>query len=103
MYSYLFLTKTIEQNEFVNSMMANNGGGYSQPLCHFDGLYMNKPIKVIYDDTSCGGFGSRIYIYVKYDNKEYEYSYNSMDYGYTHEENNIPRGVYNFLKRWGVL
>ena len=68
------IIKRIEQNPFVNSRKANNGGGYLQPRIDFT----FKGVKGFISDTSCGDFGDRVEIV--FGNKEYVLDSVSRDY-----------------------
>ena len=48
-----------EQNAFYDLDKANNGGGYSQPLKKTNFEYEGEEYEFVYDDMSCGDFGSR--------------------------------------------
>ena len=54
------LSKTAaEQNEFFDLNKSSNGGGYSQPLKKVAFEYEGEEYEFVYDDMSCGDFGSR--------------------------------------------
>ena len=54
------LSKTAtEQNEFFDLNKSNNGGGYSQPLKKTTFEWEGEEYEFVYDDMSCGDFGSR--------------------------------------------
>lgn len=54
------LSKTAsEQNAFYDPDKANNGGGYSQPLKKTTFEWQGEEYEFVYDDMSCGDFGSR--------------------------------------------
>lgn len=54
------LSKTAaEQNEFFDLNKSSNGGGYSQPLKKTTFEYEGEEYEFVYDNTSCGDFGSR--------------------------------------------
>ena len=48
-------TPRIEANKFANPRLANNGGGYHQPLISF--IYGKEKGEI--EDTNCGDFGKR--------------------------------------------
>lgn len=94
--NYLNLISQTEQNTFFNASRQNNGGGYSQPLLTFKGEYNNCHLGVIISDTSCGEFGTRYNIAVVFNNKTYEYYYNSVNNN-TEEYGNIPQDVAEYI------
>lgn len=51
--------KSTEQNEFYDPARSNNGGGYSQPCRETVFEYKGEQYKFVFNDTSCGDFGSR--------------------------------------------
>lgn len=51
--------KSTEQNEFYDPARSNNGGGYSQPCRVTVFEYEGEQYKFVFNDTSCGDFGSR--------------------------------------------
>lgn len=54
------LSKTVaEQNKFFDLNKSSNGGGYSQPLKKTTFEYEGEEYEFVYDDMSCGDFGSR--------------------------------------------
>lgn len=48
-----------EQNEFYDPTKSNNGGGYSQPCRKTFFEYEGEQYELVFNDTSCGDFGSR--------------------------------------------
>ena len=92
--SILWLLEETELNDYYDSSRSCNGGGYHQPSYSFE----HGNVKLSYDDTSCGDFGSRLditlttshgvftyfldsvnnyqeYAELKYDNNTYCYNY----------------------------
>lgn len=57
----------------------NNGGSYYQPhggaLLHVG----EKNVVVEIDDTSCGDFGSRIFVTIECDTHKWEFAFGTMD------------------------
>lgn len=51
--------KSTEQNGFYDPARSNNGGGYSQPCRVTVFEYEGEQYKFVFNDTSCGDFGSR--------------------------------------------
>lgn len=49
------ILKVEQGNEFYDASKLNNGGGYDQPIITFE----YKGIQGVYEDTSCGDFGTR--------------------------------------------
>lgn len=96
MMNTLKLINKTEQNQFFDKNTQNNGGGYHQPLLTFKGKYNNCPLGVIISDTSCGDFGTRYNVAVAFNNKTYEYYYNSMNND-IEEYGNIPQDVADFI------
>ena len=71
----LKIIKKEQTNPFYDKGRSNNGGGYYQPRYEFQ----FGDWKGVYDNTSCGDFGSRLSISVENGTLVYSASWGSMD------------------------
>ena len=68
-----------ESNPYVNSELANNGGGYSQPKGWMIVRIFNRYAMINYSNTSCGDFGSREYLEIISGSDNFQFNFGSMD------------------------
>lgn len=86
----IIILKETQINEFYNPEKTNNGGGYDQNRVIFE---LNG-IKGLFEDTSCGDFGTRFFL--KYNGKATNWG--TMERSFNYSEFSVDDPEFETLK-----